>query len=80
MPGESDAVLLGKTGEPLYSLGTLSANAQDNVAIYVMLRNAQAEIRVLDTDYLPFKVSGSPAPPGVDDEAEGPRGVQSGSG
>jgi uncharacterized NAD(P)/FAD-binding protein YdhS len=39
-----------------------------------MLRNAQGDIRVLDTQLLPNKISGPLARPDMGDEAEGPRG------
>jgi hypothetical protein len=36
---------------------TLSADAQDGVAIYVILRNPQGDTRVLDIHYFPCKIS-----------------------
>ncbi len=57
MPGESDTVLLGKADELPYSLRALSTGALDSVAIYVILRNAQGEVKVLATDYMPYEIS-----------------------
>ncbi len=56
MPGESDTVLLGKAHELPYSLGALSTGAVDSVAIYVILKNAEGDVKVLATDYIPYEI------------------------
>jgi hypothetical protein len=56
MPGESDTVLLGKANELPYSLGAFSTGAEDSVAIYVILKNAEGDVKVLAMDYIPYEI------------------------
>lgn len=56
MPGERDTVELRKTTEPPYTLGGLSTGGLDSVAIYVILRTQQGDVKVLATDYVPYEI------------------------
>jgi hypothetical protein len=56
LPGECDTVELRKTVDPPHALRAVSAGVEDSVAIFVLLTNSEGYVKVLATDYIPYKV------------------------